>query len=180
MQQIKCFICLQAAHCLDKALLKGELATPTTIKEAEHTAQFISFLFNREVNPLAFIRPVETTIDESIEEYNDYKRFLQSYPYDRHVMESFSKWYTHTGFETVFLKCNMMYIIHFGHAICEKNLKLINDDQLIERFNEIIKAGKAIFGCRPKTIMQAFLKAVSKFDEIENKIHIRKEANYAY
>jgi hypothetical protein len=72
------------------------------------------------------------------------------------------------------LKCNIGYIIHFGLAIQERNVGKITEAEMWQTFANIIEAGDSLFTFYPGSVMRTFVKTVRKFNEIEQKIELRK------
>jgi len=173
-QQLNCLYCLIAAHALDKAILRGKLAKSTTLEEAQGTARLISLLFDENVNPYEFMRPIDENANKSIEEYKVYKKMVSEYPGNLRVIESFSKWYVNNGFEIALLKCNIMYIITLGSAISANRFGTINRDELIEHTEQYINKANKIFSYHPNSIKRCFLQAVLKYDEISTKVNKRE------
>jgi hypothetical protein len=131
-------------------------------------------LFKAETSPYDFMKPVEEIANESIQEYQNFQKAVSICPYEKQILTSFAKWYAHSGFEVAMLKCNIGYIIHIGLAIQERNIGKITETEMWQTFANIIEAGDNLFTFHPGGIMRTFLKTVRKFNEIEQKIELRK------
>lgn len=147
-------------------------------REKTYFALFTSHYFEKALSKSQcsshFMKPVDEMVNESIEEYQDFKKAVSAYPYDKQILNSFSRWYNYSGFEVAKLKSNIGYIIRFGLAITERNIGDISEAEMVQQFSEIIVSGKPVF--HPEQIIRMFLKAVTKFNEIESKIELRKAA----
>lgn len=178
-RRIKCLLSLDVAHHLYKAQLHGQSANKTTLKEAEDTSNLINFLFGKkQTTPYEFMKPIDTVVDESIDEYIKYKEGVLRWPFNKRVLESFSMWYAGSLSETAMLKCNMMYILNIGEAIIQRESGVYNDLQVKNHIDQVRDVGSSIFGYYPKSIRKSFVNAMLKFNEIEQKIEARKEKVY--
>jgi hypothetical protein len=173
-QRTKTYFALTASHYFDKAMIHAQCAKPTMLSEAQKTSNLINFLFKAETSPYDFMKPVEEIANESIQEYQNFQKAVSICPYEKQILTSFAKWYAHSGFEVAMLKCNIGYIIHIGLAIQERNIGKITETEMWQTFANIIEAGDNLFTFHPGGIMRTFLKTVRKFNEIEQKIELRK------
>ncbi len=174
LQRSKTYFALTASHYFDKAVITAQCAKPTTFAEAQNTSNLINLFFKADTNPYQFMKPVEERANESIKEYQNYQKAVSICPFDKRVLNSFARWYTHTGFEVAMLKCNIGYIIHFGLTIQEKTNGKITEAEMWQTFANIIEAGDRMFTFHPGRVMRTFIKTVRKFNEIEMKISQRK------
>lgn len=173
-QRTKTYFALTASHYFDKAVITAQCAKPTTLAEAQNTSNLINFLFKVDTNPYQFMKPVEEPVNESIKEYQNFQKAVSICPYEKQIIISFAKWYAHSGFEVAMLKCNVGFIIHFGLAIQERNVGKITETEMLQTFANIIEAGENLFTFHPGRVMRTFVKTVTKFNEIECKIAMRK------
>jgi len=172
-QRSKTLFALNASHQLNKAVLTANCAKNTTFKEAKFTSDMVNFFFKRDTTPYQFMVSVEENANKSIEEYQKFKKSVSICPYDERIINSFSLWYTHSGFESAILKCNIGYIIHFGLAVQKKNLGMITETEMWQSFANIVEVGDSLFTFHPGLVMRTFVKTVKKFGEIERKIEKR-------
>jgi len=173
-QRTKTYFALTASHYFDKAVITAQCVKPTTLAEAQNTSNLINFLFKAETNPYQFMKPVEETVNDSIHEYQNFQKAVSIYPCDKRVLNSFAHWYAHSGFEVAMLKCNIGYIIQFGITIQERNLKMITEREMWQVFANIVEAGDDLFTFYPGLVLRTFLKSVTKFNQIEQKIENRR------
>jgi hypothetical protein len=173
-QRTKTYFALTASHYFDLAVIKAQCAKPTTLSEAQNTSNLINFLFKADTNPYEFMKPVEEIVNESIKEYQNFQKAVSMCPYEKRILTSFANWYAHSGFDVSMLKCNIGYIIHFGLAIQERNVGKITEAEMWQTFANIIEAGDSLFTFYPGSVMRTFVKTVRKFNEIEQKIELRK------
>lgn len=134
----------------------------------------VNFFFKRDTTPYEFMESVEENANKSIDEYQKYQKSVSICPYDKRIITSFARWYTHSGFEPAMLKCNIGYIIQFGLTIQKRNLGMINETEMLQLFANIIEAGDSLFTFHPGLVMRTFVKTVRKFNEIERKIELRR------
>lgn len=173
-QRTKTYFALTASHYFDLSVIKAQCAKPTTLAEAQNTSNLINFLFKADTNPYQFMKPVEETVNDSINEYQNFQKAVSICPYEKQIIISFAKWYAHSGFEVAMLKCNIGYIIHFGLTIQQRKLGMITELEMLQTFANIIEAGDDLFTFHPGLVMRTFVKTVRKFNEIERKIELRK------
>lgn len=173
-QRTKTYFALTASHYFDKAVITAQCAKPTTFAEAQNTSNLINFFFKADTNPYQFMKPVEETVNDSINEFQNFQKAVSICPYEKQIIISFAKWYAHSGFEVAMLKCNIGYIIHFGLTIQERNVGKITDAEMWQTFANIIEAGESMFTFHPRRVMRTFVKTVKKFNEIERKVESRK------
>jgi hypothetical protein len=175
-RRMNCLYSLHLAHHLYKAQIKGQCANESTLKEAREISNLINFLFDKkQTTPYDFMKPIDRVINESIDEYEKYKEGVNKWPFNKRLLESFSKWYASSLPDTSMLKCNMIYILEIGKAVIQKETGAYNDLQFNNRKDEVINIGSSIFGYYPRAIMKSFVNAVLKFNEIEQKIEAREE-----
>ena len=173
-QRTKTYFAICASHSFDKAVITAQCAKPITLAEAQNTSNLINFLFKTDTNPYEFMKPVEESVNESIKEYQNYQDAVSICPYDKRILNSFAHWYAHSGFEVAMLKCNVGYIIQFGLTIQEWNIGKITEAEMWQTFANIVEVGDSLFTFQPGRVMRTFLKTVRKFNEIEQKIELRK------
>lgn len=177
IQRIKTYICLIASHHLYTAVIMAECSKPSTFKEAKFTSDMVNLFFKKDSNPYEFMKPVEETANESIDEYKIYQDAVSQCQFDKRILESFAHWYAYSGFSVAMLRCNMGYIMQFGLSILERNNGKITEAEMIDSFACIIRAGKDLFTFYPGLVMRTFIETVKKFEEIEQKVELRKASN---
>lgn len=173
-QRSKTLLALNASHQLNKAVITAKCARTTTFKEAKFTSDMVNFFFKRDTTPYEFMESVEENANKSIKEYENFQKAVSICPYEKQVLTSFAKWYAHSGFEVAMLKCNIGYIIHFGLELQKRNLGMITETEMWQSFANIIEAGDNLFTFHPGRVMRTFLRTVWKFNEIEQKIELRR------
>lgn len=173
-QRSKCFLALIAAHSLDKAIIQSHCAKPTNLKDAQNISDFINFIYQVETTPYEFMKSIEETSDNAIDNFNNYNDALKIWTYDRRVLEGFCKYYTNTGWDISLWKCQIQYILYCGMAIQQRDAGNITEQELEDYIKSVAEAGKTFFSFKPRSIMRSFNDAVAKFEEIENKVEQRK------
>lgn len=178
ISRVNTFYALITAHTLDRAILESHLAKKTTLQEAKTTSAFINFLWKAETTPYEFMRPIDETSNKAIDHFNSYNLFLQRWPNEKRVLESFCKWYVNTGWDASNLKCNLNYILYSGIAIQDYTAGNISKQELDKCIESVAEAGKRFFSFKPQSILRAFTQASHKLSEIEDKIYLRTLFEY--
>ena len=170
----KCFYALLSAHSLNKAILNAKCVKPTSIDEAQGTSDFINSLFQAETTPYDFIKSIDETANNAIDNFNNYNDSLLIWAYDRRVLESFCKYYVNTGWDVSLLKCQIQYILYCGLAIQKHDAGNITKQELSEYIRSVAESGRTRFSFKPIQIIRSFNDAVNLFQIIEKKVELRK------
>lgn len=178
ISRVTTFYALITAYKLDQAILNSHLAKKTTLQEAQKTSEFINFFWKAETTPYEFMVPIEEHSNKAIDHFNNYKLFLQRWPNEKRVLESFCKWYVNTGWEASMLKCNMNYILYGGIAVQDYTEGNVSKQELDKCLESVAEAGKRFFSFNPKGILRSFTQASNKLVEIEDKIYLRTLFEY--
>lgn len=171
----KTLFALIAAHSLDMALISSHsVKNPATLEEAQRTSDMINYFYQENTSAFDFIKPVEDSVNKTIDNYNVFKSAIQKCPFEKQVLEGFCKYYSNTGWDISMWKCQINYIIYIGLAIQEHYLGNVTQDQLQESIDCVAKSGQKFFSFKPQWILRSFAEANNKLIEIEQKIQTRK------
>ncbi len=177
--KLKTLICIQAAHHYDTALLYKESSKNTSLTEAEEVSKFINRFIpnaNKKTNPYEFIRVPEVEINKAIDEYNRYKELLLIYPDEVRLIESFVKWYVHSGpnRSTAEIKFNVLFISFIGELMTLKSIHKLTQKDCDEAINIIMNQENIYFSFNMIRIKRAFIQAYLKMKEIKGKVEARQ------
>lgn len=174
LARAKAFYVLAAAHSLDKAIISSHCANhQNTLEHAQDISDQINFFWKAETTPYHFMKPIDETVNKSIEQFTIYQNAVNNYPFEKRAIESFCKWFVNTGWDASMIKCNMNYILYGGLAIQEFEKGKIDNKELSDSINAVIDAGQRFFTYKSMRVLRAFTQATNKLIEIENKIESR-------
>lgn len=175
IQRTNTYLALMTSHYFDKAVHSAKCEKPTTLEQAKFMSDMVNFFFTRDTEPAEFMESVEGNANKSIEEFQNFQKAVSNCPYDKRVLKSFALWYAHLSFEVSELKCNLGYVISFGLTIQERNNGKISETEMLQAIAKLIKAGDNLFPFHPGLVMRAFIETVKKFEEIEQKVKLRRK-----
>lgn len=170
----KTLFALNAANYYNQAVLSSRCVKPSTLEEATRTASLIKLLCKEDVNPLSLIKSEEETTNEAINKFHKYANIVKLYPFDSRPLESFCRYYAHTGWEVSLLKCNINYIIYGSTVVRQHQIGEITKSEMDQSLNAVIQGCKRFFPFNKRIVFESLLQAISKFQEIENKVLSRK------
>ena len=164
-------ISIFGAQHLYFANLIADCARPGTLNECEKTSNMINYLFGEgRTTPYEFMKSEEDEINKSIAEYQEYQQCVDSYPSDKEVIKSYSKWYSHSMNDLP----EILNIIVLGELLIWEATNAITHSQCQAGINEIATNMDDFFSFRPLRIKRVFVKYSLKFSEIEQMIKARK------
>lgn len=173
-QRAKTYYALMASSYFDKAVHSAKCDKPNTFEQAKYTSDMVNFFFKRDTTPAEFMNSVEDTSNKSIEEYQNFKKAVSICPFDKRALSGFAHWYSSMDFEVSDTKCHLGYIISFGLTIQEKNNGNLSEPEMLQAIANLIKSGDNLFPFHPRLVRRAFIEAVKKFEEIEQKVKLRR------
>ena len=151
---------------LSESLLKNK----TDYKTAEKTSFFINSIFNGDTSPSDFIKTQDEAANEVIDNYNEYKRFLENTFLNKEVVDAFCRSVEHNSRTT--LKINS---VGFTNQISE--LIRYNCGEVTKKQIENALVDYCIFTKKPKKMnFRLFKKTVYSIENLYTEI-LKKKIN---
>jgi len=176
--QIKTYCCMCAAHYYELAYLHSSCAKKITLAEAQNTADLINIFISdpyKKNSAIDFMVDVNEKANESIEDYREYEKRANSFPFDKRIIAGFSKWYAKNCSETVMIRLNAAYIRWLGATLLEIFVGEADMSKLLNLMKDLANNKDLPFNFHPGEVRRSFVKAMWKVKEIEEKVSSRKK-----
>jgi hypothetical protein len=147
------------------AYLNNSCAQKITLAEAKDTANLINIFISdpyKKKSATDFMVDVNEKANESIEDYREYEKHANSFPFDKRIITGFSKWYAKSCSETAMLRSNASYIRWLGATLLEIFVGEADISKLLNLMKDLANNKDLPLSFHPGEVKRSFVTAMCK------------------
>jgi hypothetical protein len=166
-----------AAHHLDLAIIKGGCAEKTTLAEAQEHDNLWGSIFlkpYKKTSPIISKVEINEKVNEAISEYELYEKCVDMFNYNKKIVTGFAKWYAKDNSQSIIIWLDAPYIRILGRTILKIYDGLSTFNELSDQIFFIKNYKELPLSFNLGSVKRSFIKAVWKYNEIEEKVESRE------